>query len=251
MITSINNDKIKELIKLKQINQIKKHKKYIVDGLHLVKEAIKNNNVIEIFVVDGFDKNIDFMNKSINITYITEKVANTISDTINNQGIFALCRIENKAFDINQYHHILILDRIQDPGNLGTLIRSADAFNFDCVLLSKGTTHMYSQKVIRSMQGSHFHIDCFDNIDIKLLLDNMTNFEIFATTLDTNTYLENIHHRPEKFAIILGNEANGVEQDILNKVSNPIKINMQGQAESLNVAVSGSILMHYFKNILK
>lgn len=250
-ITSSNNKKIKELLKLKDVKNIKKEKKYIVDGLHLVEEAVKNEVALEIFVVENFLKNLDFINKNIKVNVIDEAVAKHITDTVNNQGIFALCKISEKKIFLDNYNDIIILDRIQDPGNLGTIIRTADAFGYDCVILGKGTTNMYNQKVMRSMQGSNFHIDCFDNIDIVEFMDKLEDYEIYATSLTGKYYLEDIHKKPKKSAIILGNEANGVSDDILSKVNNPIKVNMSGVAESLNVAVTSGIIMHYLKNILK
>ena len=89
-------------------------------------------------------------------------------------------------------NNLVILDDVADPGNLGTIIRTADAFNFDCIILGKGTTSLYGQKVIRSTQGSNFHIDCFDNIDLVELIDEMNNFNIFATSLKADKYIDQI-----------------------------------------------------------
>ncbi|MBU0278505.1 RNA methyltransferase [Gemella sp. zg-570] len=250
-MTSLNNKKIKEILKLKNIKQIKKSKKYLVEGLHLVEEAIKSNSIEEVFISENFSKNIDF-NNNIKVTIIEDDIRKQLGETVNNQGIFAVCKIEEKELDIKKYKNIVILDKIQDPGNLGTIIRTADAFSFDCVILGKETTSLYSQKVIRSMQGSHFHIDCFENVDILSFLSEMKDFDIFATSLDDSSkFLEGISKINDKYAIILGNEANGVSSEILSKVTNKIKIKMDGQAESLNVGVSSAIIMHYIKNIIK
>ncbi|MBF0713224.1 RNA methyltransferase [Gemella sp. GH3] len=250
-ITSSSNKKIKELIKLKDIKEIRKKKKYIVDGLHLVEEAVKNDVALEIFVSENFSKDLNFVKDNIEINIIDEKLTDLISSTVNNQGIFAICKIVDKELLINNYSNIIILDSIQDPGNLGTIIRTADAFGYDCVILGKGTTNMYSQKVIRSMQGSNFHIDCFDSINIIEFMDKLEGFEIYATSLEGSCYLEEINEKPKKSAIIFGNEANGVSKEILAKVNNPIKVNMPGLAESLNVAVTSGIIMHYIKNVLE
>ncbi|MDO4814545.1 MAG: RNA methyltransferase [Gemella sp.] len=251
MIYSTNNPRIKNISKLKDIKNIKKQQKYIIEGLHLLEEAI-NSKVVELIIKsESFDKNINFDISGIEVITIDEKATKLLSDTVTSQGIFAICKIEEKELDISKYNNILVLDKIQDPGNLGTIVRTADAFNFDAIILSKGTTSLYAPKVMRSMQGSNFHINCFDNIDLPLFLDSLQNFDILATSLDTNESLEDIQTIKSKCAIILGNEANGVSTETLNKVNRKVKINMPGQAESLNVAVAAGIMMHYIKNILK
>lgn len=251
IITSLNNQKIKDIIKLKNIKQVKKNKKFLIEGLHLIEEAIKKNNVEEIFISESFNKNL-FLDNNIKINYISENISKSLSDTVNNQGIFAVCNIIEKKLNIEKYSNIIALDAIQDPGNLGTIIRTADAFDFDCILLGKGTTSMYSQKVIRSMQGSNFHIDCYDNIDLCEVLKKADNHKIFATSLNNSDYLENTNiNSTENNIIIFGNEANGISNDLIKLANKLIKINMPGEAESLNVSVSAGIVMHYFKNIIK
>lgn len=251
MIYSSNNPRIKNILKLKDIKNIKKQKKYIVEGLHLVEEAVHAGVVETIIKSETFNKEILFNITGIDLLTIDEKTTKLLSDTITSQGIFAICNIKEKIFDTNKYKKLIILDKIQDPGNLGTIVRTADAFNFDAIILAKGTTSIYAPKVMRSMQGSNFHIDFFENIDLSTLLDSLDNFDILATSLDTTESLENIEHINSKCAIILGNEANGITKETLNKVNRKVKINMPGQAESLNVSVAAGIMMHYINNILK
>ena len=185
------------------------------------------------------------------ITRVSQNVMKTISDTITSQGIIAICKVVNKELEINKYSKVLILDRVQDPGNLGTIIRTADAFAFDCIILGKGTTSLYGQKVIRSTQGSNFHIDCFDNIDLVNLLDEMTEFNIFATSLKADKYIEQLNNISGKVAVVFGNEGAGVSEEILEKVNNLLKISMPGRAESLNVSIAAGIVMHYISTNLK
>lgn len=251
MIYSSNNTKIKNIIKLKDIKNIKKQKKYIIEGLHLLEEAF-NANVVELIIVnEHFDKELPFDVSNIEMITIDNKTSKLLSDTVTSQGVFAVCNIEEKTFNISDYSKVLILDQIQDPGNLGTIIRTADAFGFEAVILSNGTTNMYAPKVMRSMQGSNFHLDCFEKIDVIELLSQMLEYDILATSLDTEYNLEDISSLKDKCAIILGNEANGISNTILEKVNKKVKIAMPGQAESLNVAVAAGIIMHYVKNIIK
>jgi len=122
---------------------------------------------------------------------------------------------------------------------------------FDCIILGKGTTSLYGQKVIRSTQGSNFHIDCFENIDIKQLVTEMKEFNIYATSLKADKYLEELDNITGRVAIIFGNEGSGVADEILDEVNNLLKINMPGRAESLNVSIAAGIVMHYISSILK
>ena len=185
------------------------------------------------------------------VTRVTQSVMKTLSDTITTQGIIAVCKIENKLLDIKKYQKVLMLDKVQDPGNLGTIIRTADAFDFDCIILGKGTTSLYGQKVIRSTQGSNFHIDCFDNIDLVDLINDMDDFNIFATSLKADKYIDQLNDINGKIAVVFGNEGAGVSEEILDKVNNLLKISMPGRAESLNVSVAAGIVMHYISTNLK
>lgn len=251
MITSVSNKKIKDIQKLKENKNIKKYGLYLIEGKHLVEEALEVKVVEEIIISENFEEFSLIETFKGEITRVSQNVMKTISDTITSQGIIAVCKIVNKELEINKYSKVLILDRVQDPGNLGTIIRTADAFAFDCIILGKGTTSLYGQKVIRSTQGSNFHIDCFDNIDLVNLLDKMSNFNIFATSLKADKYIEQSNNISGKVAVVFGNEGAGVSEEILEKVSNLLKISMPGRAESLNVSIAAGIVMHYISTNLK
>lgn len=251
MITSVSNKKIKDIQKLKENKNIKKYGLYLIEGKHLVEEALEVKVVEEIIVSENFEEFSLIETFKGEITRVSQNVMKTISDTITSQGIIAVCKIVNKELEINKYSKVLILDRVQDPGNLGTIIRTADAFAFDCIILGKGTTSLYGQKVIRSTQGSNFHIDCFDNIDLVNLLDKMSNFNIFATSLKADKCIEQLNNISGKVAVVFGNEGAGVSEEILEKVNNLLKISMPGRAESLNVSIAAGIVMHYISTNLK
>lgn len=251
MITSVSNKKIKDIQKLKENKNIKKYGLYLIEGRHLVEEAIEANVVEEIIISENYEKFSLIEAFSGEITKVSNSVMKNISDTITSQGIIAICKVVNKELEINKYSKVLILDRIQDPGNLGTIIRTADAFDFDCIILGKETTSLYGQKVIRSTQGSNFHIDCFDNVELVKLLDEMSGFNIFATSLKADKYIEQLNSISGKIAVVFGNEGAGVSEDILEKVNNLLKISMPGRAESLNVSIAAGIVMHYISTNLK
>lgn len=251
MITSASNKRIKDIQKLKENKNIKKYGRYLIEGKHLVEEALDAKVVEQIIVSESFEEYNIVDSFEGDIIKVTDSVLKSISDTITSQGIIAVCRIVKKELDINNYSKVLILDEIQDPGNLGTIIRTADAFNFDCIILGKGTTSLYGQKVIRSTQGSNFHIDCFDNIDLVELIDEMNEFNIFATSLKADKYIEQLDNITGKVAVVFGNEGAGVSEEILSKVNNLLKISMPGRAESLNVSIAAGIVMHYISTNLK
>lgn len=251
MITSASNKRIKDIQKLKENKNIKKYGRYLIEGKHLVEEALDAKVVEQIIVSENSEEYNIVDSFEGDLIKVTDSVLKSISDTITSQGIIAVCRIVKKELDINNYSKVLILDKIQDPGNLGTIIRTADAFNFDCIILGKGTTSLYGQKVIRSTQGSNFHIDCFDNIDLVELIDEMNEFNIFATSLKADKYIEQLDNITGKVAVVFGNEGAGVSEEILSKVNNLLKISMPGRAESLNVSIAAGIVMHYISTNLK
>ena len=251
MITSASNKRIKDIQKLKENKNIKKYGRYLIEGKHLVEEALDAKVVEEIIVSESFEEYNIVDSFEGELIKVTDSVLKSISDTITSQGIVAVCRIVKKELDINNYSKVLILDKIQDPGNLGTIIRTADAFAFDCIILGKGTTSLYGQKVIRSTQGSNFHIDCFDNVNLLDLLEQMTDFSIFATSLKADKYIEQLDDITGNVAVIFGNEGSGVSEEILGKVNNLLKISMPGKAESLNVSIAAGIVMHYISTNLK
>ena len=251
MITSASNKRIKDIQKLKENKNIKKYGRYLIEGKHLVEEALDAKVVEDIIVSESFEEYDIVDSFEGDLIKVTDSVLKSISDTITSQGIIAVCRIVKKELDINNYSKVLILDKIQDPGNLGTIIRTADAFNFDCIILGKGTTSLYGQKVVRSTQGSNFHIDCFDNMDLVELIDEMNEFNIFATSLKADKYIEQLDNITGKVAVVFGNEGAGVSEEILSKVNNLLKISMPGRAESLNVSIAAGIVMHYISTNLK
>ena len=251
MITSASNKRVKDIQKLIENKNIKKYGRYLIEGKHLVEEALDAKVVEEIIVSESFEEYNIVDSFEGELIKVTDSVLKNISDTITSQGIVAVCRIVKKELDINNYSKVLILDKIQDPGNLGTIIRTADAFDFDCIILGKGTTSLYGQKVIRSTQGSNFHIDCFDNIDLSELIDEMHEYNIFATSLKADKYIEQLDNITGKVAVVFGNEGAGVSEEILSKVNNLLKISMPGRAESLNVSIAAGIVMHYISTNLK
>ena len=238
MITSTSNNTIKTLIKLKQKKYRDETGYYLVEGEHLVEEAIKAKQVECLISTKDITSDLP-------IVIVSNEVMSKLSFTKSPQFIMAKCKIkkENKLIDGKRY---LILDDLQDPGNIGTLIRTALAFSIDQVILSNNCVDLYNDKLLRSMQGANFHINCIYD-DLKTVISTLkkNNVKIIGSALENGQDIKQIKIS-EKMAFIVGNEGNGMNKDILQECDyvGYIPINT---IESLNVAIAGSIMMYHFK----
>lgn len=238
MITSASNNTIKALIKLKQKKYRDETGYYLVEGEHLVEEAIKAKQVECLISTKDITSDLP-------IIVVSNEVMSKLSFTKSPQSIMAKCKIkkEKKLIDGKRY---LILDDLQDPGNIGTLIRTALAFSIDQVILSNNCVDLYNDKLLRSMQGANFHISCIYG-DLKTVISTLkkNNVKIIGSALENGQDIKQIKIS-EKMAFIVGNEGNGMNKDILQECDyvGYIPINT---IESLNVAIAGSIMMYHFK----
>lgn len=245
IIKSKDNKKIKEARKLLTRKGRKQSGHYLIEGFHLLEEALKSGEkIIQIFARE--DKFEDVNKFELNVQFVTEEVLKSLSDTENPQGIIA--EVEQSSTKMPNHFSgkkYLILEDVQDPGNLGTMIRTADAAGFDAVFATKGSADIYSAKVIRSMQGSHFHLPIYDNVDLETLFAEMKkeNVEILVTTLSEQSISHKKVQISEQFALVMGNEGSGVSSFATESADQLVHIDMFGQAESLNVAVAAGILM--------
>ena len=234
MIESIHNPKVKLLIKLKNKKDIESNNLFIVEGQYLVEEAIKNNYIKEIFLLDKED------NIYGEVTYVTKDILKKITNLTNPPKVIALCYLL-KAKEIKG--NVLILDNIKDPGNLGTIIRSAVAFNYDTIIISKESVSLYNPKVIRATEGMLFNINIITN-DLIPYINKLKkdNYFIYGTDVKEGVLPES--ESKNKHALIIGSEANGINQDILKLCDHNLYIKMNKKCESLNASISASILMH-------
>lgn len=240
MITSVKNDKVKYYVKLMTSKKERdKEGLFMVEGEHLVQEAYESGLIEEIIISDS-----KYDNFQQEVQYVTMDVMRKICDTKTPQGIIGLCK-QNQS-EPKSYNRLLLIDNIQDPGNLGTIIRSCDAFNFDGIILNLQTVDLYNPKVVRATQGAIFRVPIIRK-DLKLYIEMLKKEDVmvFGTSLDGEC-LSNINSS-EKMAFILGNEGNGVSQELLEITDNNIYIEMNGKSESLNVGVAASIIMYKFR----
>lgn len=234
--TSIENKHIKEIKKLNNKKYRDLNGKFIIEGKHLVEEAIKNNLVEEILLLEGNNEKYD-----VKTNYVNGKVMKYITELDNPSKIIGICHKKN---DKIQGNHILILDDIQDPGNLGTIIRSAVAFNIDTIILSKTGVDLYNSKVLRSTQGMIFNINIVvSDIKEEILKLKNDNYKILTTNVEGGKLVKSIE-KNQKFAIIIGNEGKGVSKEIKELSDEYIYIEMNKKCESLNAAVATSIILY-------
>lgn len=234
--TSIENIKIKELKKL----NIKKYRDdsqlFIVEGEHLVTEAYKKGFLIEIFKLENCDLNLDVKSNIVSLN-----VMKNISTLDSVPKIIGVCKkLDEKELGNN----ILILDEIQDPGNLGTIIRSSVAFNVNTIILSKNCVDVYNSKVIRATQGMIFNINIIERDLEEFIPQLKTNgYKIYGTRVDNGKNIKNVE-KNQKRCIIMGNEGKGVRKSILDMCDEYIYIDMNKSCESLNVGVATSIILY-------
>ncbi|OUP77807.1 rRNA methyltransferase [Erysipelatoclostridium sp. An173] len=239
MITSTNNNTIKTLIKLKQKKYRNQFGYYLIEGEHLVNEALKANQVECIITTKPLKSNLE-------VIEVSEEVMAKLAFTKSPTNIMAKCKIDSNN-ELMMKKRYLILDDLQDPGNIGTLIRSALAFGIDQVILSKNCVDLYNDKLLRAMQGANFHISCIYGDLTEIIEKLQANGVVVVGSALENGQDISLIEKTEKMAFIVGNEGNGMNQNILDKCDYIGYIPIQ-TIESLNVAIAGSILMYHFSN---
>ncbi len=241
-ITSINNPLIKELVLLKNKKQRIVEKKFIVEGYHLVEEAYKRGLLIQVLTTN------DQINYSdIEIIKTTDLVIKKLSSTIEPQGIVGIVRMQQRQIK-KQYQKYLLLDDVADPGNLGTIIRSSLALGIDALIVSEATVDEYNDKVVRASQGAIFKLPII-RMDLEKAIKTLQeqNIVVYAAAVRNAVDLTKIN-RTNRFGLILGNEARGIKEEYLNLANQVVKIAMASDVESLNVAMSGGIILYYLMN---
>ena len=243
IITSKANSVVKNAKKLHQ----KKYRKsaYLIEGWHLFEEAVQAGVTIEkIFALETYRDQLASFPQTV---WVSEDILLDLADSQTPQGIVAVVQKEEVGqVDFSQ-GKFLFLEDVQDPGNVGTIIRTADAAGFTGVIVSDKSADIYSLKTLRSMQGSHFHLPIYRMSLVPFIAEaKKNNLPILATTLsrDSKDYRE--LSPLENFALVMGNEGQGISPIMAESANQLVHIGMKGRAESLNVAVAAGILMFYF-----
>ena len=254
VISSKENEIVKNIKKLKDKKYRDLNNEYLVEGIKLVKEAIcENANIKQIVVCENciqdgtIDKKTLYEIAKYNCTYVTENVFDSLTDVVNPQGLLAVVEKGSGDSKINfNEDFILILDNLQDPGNLGTILRTADSVNLKQIVISKNSADVYNPKVVRSTMGAIFRVKIIESDDLIKTINEIkkNNFIVMATDLKeaSSIYDEKL----SKCAVVIGNEANGVSKEVLEAADKKIKIPMPGKAESLNASVATGVILYEY-----
>lgn len=240
VITSVNNERIKEINKLKDKKYRDQTNTFLIEGKHLVSEAYKEGLIKELILEEKEKFSLDCPT-----IYVTKEIIKKLSNMESPSSIMAVSyKKEEKAIG----DKILILDDIQDPGNLGTIIRSALAFDIDTVVLSPRTVDLYNPKVIRSTKGMVFHLNIIVREIIPFINElKEKDYKVFGTKVDGGNDVRNIQIG-NRFALIVGNEGQGISDDVSSICDENLYIKMNENVESLNVGVATSILLYEVYN---
>ena len=251
IITSKDNEFIKNIKKLKDKKYRDERNEFIVEGIKMVGEAIKEEaDIKNIIICDDCYNNCEIPSElkyeiaKRKIIYVSQKVFDSITDVTNPQGILAVVE-KNKVNDIDyKQDFFLILDDIQDPGNIGTILRTADSINLNQIIVSSKTADAFNPKVVRSTMGAIFRINVIVCDDLSGVISQLKKHKvkIAATDLKTDKSIYDVDYK--KTAVIIGNEANGVSEKLLERADVKIKIPMTGKTESLNAAVATGIILY-------
>ena len=239
LITSLENERIKNYIKLKDKKYRKRTNTFIVEGLHLVLEAYKTGNLVELIIEKD-----EVLPLDVPTIFVTNEIINKISSLDTPVTVLGLCKINNDT-EIKG-SRVLMLDGIQDPGNLGTIIRSSVAFDVDTIVLGENTVDLYNPKVVRATQGMLFHTNIISR-DLESVIKELKSREIpiYGTKVE---YGEDVRSFPTKdkkaYGLVMGNEGAGVSEKVLDMCDKYIYIDMNERVESLNVSIATSIILY-------
>lgn len=245
LIESNNNSNVKRWMKLKQKKYRSQFNQFIVEGEHLVLEALKAKVVKEIIMKENSQLPDSIQPHGCMVYTLKESLFTQLASTQAPQAVMAICEMKQKP--VAEMNRLLLLDRVQDPGNLGTLLRSAVAFGFDGAILGEGCVDVYNEKVIRSTQGAIFTL-AIESHDLSTYIPYLLEqgISVFGTSLENGYPLAQIEEVPQ-MAFILGNEGSGVLKELLSLTNQNIFIEMSENIESLNVSIAGSIIMYRFR----
>ncbi|MBU5677001.1 23S rRNA (guanosine(2251)-2'-O)-methyltransferase RlmB [Alkaliphilus sp. MSJ-5] len=257
LISSENNSIIKHIKSLQLKKQRVRHLQFTVEGVRIVEECLKHNGDIEYVIFSeelhqvqgGSDLLNKVSSKGHTIYQLPSQLFSKLATTESPQGIMAVVNMKNSSLEDLKFEDVdnlffVILDRIQDPGNMGTIIRTAESAKVDAVIITKGSVDPYNSKTLRATMGAIFHlpiIQCDNDVWIEYL--KQKNVELIAADLDTDkTYIDIDYNK--NIGIVIGNEANGINSNILSSVDERVIIPILGKIESLNASVAAGILIY-------
>lgn len=237
-IESLTNSHVKKWCKLNSKKYRDETGLFLVEGDHLLKEALKKGNVVEIIATEKC-----WQKENIPFYEVTEAILKKISSQASSTNVLAVCKRETEK-EIKG--NVCILDSIQDPGNLGTIIRSCVAFSIDTLIVSPNTVDVWNEKTIRASEGMLFHLNIIKK-DLQKIVEELHDkgYTIYGTNVKEGTSLKDIHPK-NNYAIIMGNEGSGVNLSLQKKCDKVITIPINPDCESLNVGIATSIILYAF-----
>jgi TrmH family RNA methyltransferase len=262
LFAMFSKEELKELAKLKTKKGRKAQERFLIEGMHLCEEIANSDWETESVLFTSSFQSLPagkrllqkFQRRKIDTIPVKSEAVKKLSDTVTPQGI--ICVVKIKRFSLDKLwpegsNVILALDAVNDPGNVGTLIRTADAFRIDGVILSFDSAELYNPKVVRSTMGSIFHLPIFDEVDLEKVIPKLKkqNFKIFGTDVKEGRDLDKLDYSgpmdpAERICLLIGSEAKGLNRKIFDLSDTIIRIPIYGKAESLNASVAGGILLY-------
>ena len=257
---NLTQSEIKYLRSLQQKKYRDAERKFLLEGWRPLHDALHFDFHIELITVLPSESQTPehrpiltlAKERNIPIKELKEITLKQIADTVHSQGVVALVHQRKEPFDVAalQPANLLVAcDRVSDPGNLGTILRTCDWFGVDAVLLGEGCVSLYNEKVVRSTAGSIFHLKVFENVDYGTVLSNLKSkgFKVVATALDGKSL--NAAKLPKKIVFLLGSEAHGLDPQLLQHADDVVSIPRYGQAESLNVGIACGVFLAHWRNL--
>lgn len=256
LIVSKSNDNVKLIRSLNEKKYRTKYNAFYLEGVKVTNEILDKNEAIDILFI-AYSKSLlistnggqALLNrisslKNIKVLEFEENIFKYMTDTVNTQGILVVMKIPKYSLENEENKNIILLDKVQDLGNIGTIIRSCNAFGVDTILCTSGTADVYSPKAVRATMGGILNVKIIYLDDIeKLNLFKKMGYKIATTSLKTQNSIDSIDYN-NKYVFVMGNEANGVSKEIIDISDFVVKIPMSEKIESLNVGVATSIILY-------
>lgn len=256
LIVSKSNDNVKLIRSLNEKKYRTKYNAFYLEGVKVTNEILDKNEAIDILFIaysksllistNGGQALLDRISslKNVKVLEFEENIFKYMTDTVNTQGILVVMKIPKYSLENEENKNIILLDKVQDLGNIGTIIRSCNAFGVDTILCTSGTADVYSPKAVRATMGGILNVKIIYLDDIeKLNLFKKMGYKIATTSLKTQNSIDSIDYN-NKYIFVMGNEANGVSKEIIDISDFVVKIPMSEKIESLNVGVATSIILY-------
>ena len=246
IISSMQNPRIRAWRSLKLRQGREEQNAFLVEGFKSVQEALQSSFQIRTLIIqnDLEDLDIPTLSQDLPVCKVPRHLLEAICDTKTPQGIAAVISLENRRVSGTR---LLALDGVQDPGNVGTILRTADAAGLDGLLLSSQCADIYSPKVLRASMGSIFHLPCEVTDDLPGRLQSL-EIPLLASRLEGEPFFALLPSLPSAWCLIIGNEGNGISPEVTAVSTYQVRLPMRGKAESLNAAIAAGIMMYALTN---